>query len=94
MAKVLVLYYSSYGHVEAMAGAVAEGARAAGAAVAIKRVPELVPAEVAAKSGFKTQQAAPVASVECHGLRSSRRTSNRCDFNRPWPGSEMIASCT
>lgn len=64
MTKVLVLYYSSYGHVEAMAGAVAEGARAAGAEVAVKRVPELVPADVAAKSGFKTQQAAPVASVD------------------------------
>ena len=64
MTKVLVLYYSSYGHVEAMAGAVAEGARAAGAEVAVKRVPELVPADVAAKSGFKTQQAAPVATVD------------------------------
>ena len=64
MTKVLVLYYSSYGHVEAMAGAVAEGARAAGAEVAVKRVPELVPDDVAAKSGFKTQQAAPVACVD------------------------------
>jgi NAD(P)H dehydrogenase (quinone) len=64
MTKVLVLYYSSYGHVEAMAGAVAEGAREAGAEVAVKRVPELVPADVAAKSGFKTQQAAPVATVD------------------------------
>ena len=64
MTKVLVLYYSSYGHVETMAGAVAEGARAAGAEVAVKRVPELVPADMAAKSGFKTQQAAPVATVD------------------------------
>lgn len=64
MTKVLVLYYSSYGHVETMAGAVAEGARAAGAQVTVKRVPELVPADVAAKSGFKTQQAAPVATVD------------------------------
>lgn len=64
MTKVLVLYYSSYGHIETMAGAVAEGARAAGAEVAVKRVPELVPADVAAKSGFKTQQAAPVATVD------------------------------
>ena len=64
MTKVLVLYYSSYGHVETMAGAVAEGARAAGAQVAVKRVPELVAADVAAKSGFKTQQAAPVATVD------------------------------
>jgi NAD(P)H dehydrogenase (quinone) len=61
MAKVLVLYYSSYGHIETMAEAIAEGARSAGATVDIKRVPELVSAEVAAKSHFKTQQAAPVA---------------------------------
>ena len=64
MAKVLVLYYSSYGHIETMAQAVAEGAREAGAEVAIRRVPELVPAEVAAKSHFKTDQAAPVATVD------------------------------
>jgi multimeric flavodoxin WrbA len=50
MAKVLVLYYSAYGHIETMANAVAEGARAAGATVDIKRVPELVPEEVAKKS--------------------------------------------
>ena len=47
MPKVLVLYYSSYGHIETMAAAVAEGARAAGASVDIKRVPETVPAELA-----------------------------------------------
>jgi NAD(P)H dehydrogenase (quinone) len=64
MTKVLVLYYSSYGHIETMAGAVAEGARAAGAAVDVKRVPELVPDEIARKSGFKLDQAAPVAKVE------------------------------
>jgi NAD(P)H dehydrogenase (quinone) len=64
MTKVLVLYYSSYGHVETMAGAIAEGARSAGASVDIKRVPELVPPEVAAKSHFKTDQAAPVATVD------------------------------
>jgi NAD(P)H dehydrogenase (quinone) len=63
MAKVLVLYYSSYGHIETMAQAIAEGARGAGASVDIKRVPELVPAEVALKSHFKTEQAAPVAEV-------------------------------
>jgi NAD(P)H dehydrogenase (quinone) len=63
MAKVLVLYYSSYGHIETMAGAIAEGARSAGASVDIKRVPELVPAEVAQKSHFKLDQAAPVAEV-------------------------------
>lgn len=64
MAKVLVLYYSSYGHIEKMAEAVAEGAREAGATVDIRRVPELVPAEVAKSSHFKLDQAAPVARVD------------------------------
>ncbi len=64
MAKVLVLYYSAYGHIEAMAKAVAEGARAAGATVDIKRVPELVPAEVARASHYKLDQAAPIAKIE------------------------------
>lgn len=65
MAKVLVLYYSSYGHIEAMADAVAEGAASVGGCeVAVKRVPELVPADVAAASGIKTDQAAPIATVE------------------------------
>ncbi len=63
MAKVLVLYYSAYGHIETMANAVAEGARAAGAQVDIKRVPELVPPEVAKASYFKVDQPAPVATV-------------------------------
>jgi NAD(P)H dehydrogenase (quinone) len=63
MAKVLVLYYSAYGHIETMAHAVAEGARSAGAQVDVKRVPELVPEEVAKKSGFKLDQSAPVAQV-------------------------------
>ena len=64
MPKVLVLYYSSYGHIEAMAGAVAEGARSAGAEVAVKRVPELVPEAVAKSSHFKLEQPAPIATVE------------------------------
>jgi NAD(P)H dehydrogenase (quinone) len=64
MAKVLVLYYSAYGHIEAMANAVAEGAREAGAEVDVKRVPEIVSREVAEKSGFKLDQAAPVAAVD------------------------------
>jgi NAD(P)H dehydrogenase (quinone) len=63
MAKVLVLYYSAYGHIEAMARAVAEGAREAGADVTVKRVPELVPEEIARKSGFKLDQEAPIATV-------------------------------
>lgn len=64
MAKVLVLYYSAYGHIETMAHAVAEGARAAGAEVDIKRVPELVPPEVAQRSGYKLDQTAPIATVQ------------------------------
>lgn len=65
MSKILVLYYSSYGHVEAMAQAVAEGARGVpGAEVTIKRVPELVPDEVARKSGVKLDQAAPIAEPD------------------------------
>jgi NAD(P)H dehydrogenase (quinone) len=64
MAKVLVLYYSSYGHIETMSRAVAEGAASTGAEVTIKRVPELVPADVAKASGFKLEQAAPVATVD------------------------------
>ncbi len=63
MAKVLVLYYSSYGHVEAMAKAVAEGALAGGAQVDVKRVPETVPEHVARDSHFKLDQSAPVALV-------------------------------
>ncbi|MFC7399493.1 NAD(P)H:quinone oxidoreductase [Chelatococcus sp. GCM10030263] len=63
MAKVLVLYYSSYGHIETMAQAVAEGAREAGAEVAVKRVPETAPEEVARGAGFKLDQAAPIATV-------------------------------
>jgi NAD(P)H dehydrogenase (quinone) len=62
MPKILVLYYSAYGHVEIMAEAVAEGARqVSGAVVTIKRVPELVPDEVARKSGHKLDQKAPIA---------------------------------
>jgi NAD(P)H dehydrogenase (quinone) len=61
--KVLVLYYSSYGHIEALAEAIAEGARSAGAAVDIKRVPETVPEEVARSAHFKLDQDAPIASI-------------------------------
>lgn len=64
MSKVLVLYYSSYGHLETMAAAVAEGARAAGATVTVKRVPETVPEAVARAAYFKLDQAAPVATVD------------------------------
>jgi NAD(P)H dehydrogenase (quinone) len=65
MTKVLVLYYSSYGHLEIMANAVAEGVKVvAGTSVDVKRVPELVPAEVAKSSGFKLDQKAPIATVD------------------------------
>src|SRR6478672_7477210 len=63
MPKVLVLYYSTYGHIETMAQAVAEGARAAGATVDVKRVPETVPDTIAKNGHFKLDQAAPVAAV-------------------------------
>ena len=65
MSKILVLYYSSYGHVETMAGAVAEGARSVpGTEVTVKRVPELVPEELAKQSGMKLDQAAPIAKPD------------------------------
>jgi NAD(P)H dehydrogenase (quinone) len=64
MTKVLVLYYSAYGHIETMAHGVAEGVHAAGAHVDIKRVPELVSESVAKASHFKLDQKAPIAVVE------------------------------
>jgi len=57
------LYHSTYGHIETMAQAVAEGAREAGAEVDIKRVPETVPLEVAKAAHYKLDQAAPIATV-------------------------------
>ena len=63
MTKVLVLYYSSWGHIEQMAYAAAEGARETGAEVTVKRVPELVPDEVAAQAHYKRDQKAPIATV-------------------------------
>ncbi len=64
MPKVLVLYYSSYGHMEKMAYAAAEGAKEAGAETVVKRVPELVPEDIARKSGMKLDQPAPIATVD------------------------------
>ena len=65
MANILILYYSMYGHVETMAKAVAEGAKSVeGAQVTIKRVPELMPEDVARKAGAKLDQAAPIASTD------------------------------
>jgi NAD(P)H dehydrogenase (quinone) len=90
MTKVLVLYYSSYGHIETMAHAVAEGVRAAGAEAVVKRVPELVPEEVARASRYKLDQAAPVAKpaeiadydaiVVGTGTRYGRMTSQMANF--------------
>jgi NAD(P)H dehydrogenase (quinone) len=64
MAKVLVLYYSAYGHIEALAEAVASGVREAGGTADMRRVPELVPGDVAQRSGYKLDQASPIADVE------------------------------
>jgi NAD(P)H dehydrogenase (quinone) len=65
MARVLVLYHSTYGHIETMAGAVAEGAASVeGVTVDIKRVPETVPEALARSSGYKLDQAAPIATVD------------------------------
>lgn len=64
MTDILVLYYSSYGHIERMAGAVAQGVRGAGGRADIKRVPELVPEQVARESGYKMDQEAPLATVD------------------------------
>jgi len=90
MAKILVLYYSAYGHIETMANAVAEGARGAGAHVDIKRVPELVPEDVARKSHYKLDQAAPIARIDDlanydaiiigTGTRFGRMTSQMANF--------------
>ncbi len=64
MARILVLYYSTYGHVEKLADALADGARAAGASVDIRRVPETVPQDVAEKSHYKLDQSAPIGTPE------------------------------
>lgn len=64
MAKVLVLYYSSYGHIEKLAHEIAAGASAAGATVDVKRVPELLSQEAAKAAGYKLEQSAPVAKIE------------------------------
>jgi NAD(P)H dehydrogenase (quinone) len=91
MARILVLYHSTYGHIEAMAGALAEGARGvAGTQVDVRRVPETVPDEIARNSGYKVNQEAPLASpdeladydaiiVGC-GTRYGRMTSQMASF--------------
>lgn len=92
MPKVLVLFYSAYGHIEQMAEAVAEGAREAGAVVDLKRVPELVPLEVAKASGMKldeshTHPIAQIADLENYdaivigcGTRFGRMASQMTNF--------------
>ena len=90
MAKILVLYYSTYGHTETMAGAVAEGARTAGATAEIRRVPETVPEEIARANHFKLDQAASIATVDeiatydaiivGTGTRFGRMTSQMASF--------------
>jgi len=90
MTKILVLYYSAYGHIETMAEAVAEGARKSGAIVDIKRVPELVPEEVARSSHFKLDQKAPIADpaeladydaiIVGTGTRFGRMSSQMANF--------------
>jgi NAD(P)H dehydrogenase (quinone) len=88
MSKVLVRYHSADGHIEAMANAVAEGARQAGARVDVKRVPELVSEKIAAKAHYKLDQAAPMAKVEDlasydasgAGTRFGRRSSQMTSF--------------
>jgi NAD(P)H dehydrogenase (quinone) len=64
MSRVLVLYYSSYGHVEALAQALASGARSTGASVDVKRVPETAPPEIAKAANFKLDQPAPIARIK------------------------------
>jgi NAD(P)H dehydrogenase (quinone) len=64
VAKVLVLYYSSYGHIEKLAHEIASGASEAGATVDVKRVPELLSPEAAKAAGYKVDQSAPVATIE------------------------------
>ena len=64
MTQILVLYYSSYGHLETLANAIADGAQTAGAEVAVRRVPELVASDTALASGYKLDQTAPVATVD------------------------------
>src|SRR5260370_15707776 len=90
MTKVLVLYYSAYGHIETMANAVAAGAREAGATVDIKPVPELVPPEVATPSYYKLDQPPPLAKIEelahydaiivATGTRLGRMSSQMANF--------------
>jgi hypothetical protein len=84
VSKVLVLYYSAYGHIETMANAVAEGARQAGARVDIKRVPELVSEEIAAKAHYKLDQTAPIAISLATTRSSSAPAPGSAGYRRKW----------
>ena len=88
MTKVLVLYYSSYGHIEKMAYAIAEGAREAGATVDVKRVPETVPEEIAKASYFKLDQPAPIATPASKGTS----TAPSLKYRRPSPIGGILES--
>ncbi len=90
MAKVLVLYYSSYGHIETMAYAMAEGARDAGATVDVKRVPETVPEAVARAAHFKLEQARPSPRLANSPITTrswSARRPGSVACPRPWAAS-------
>ena len=90
MSKVLVLYYSAYGHIEKTAEAVAEGARAVpGTEDAIKRVPELVPEEIAKKSGMKLDQPAP----DCDSGRAREVTTPIPSLERPRASATCACRC-
>jgi NAD(P)H dehydrogenase (quinone) len=90
MSKVLVLYYSSYGHVEKLAHEIAAGAREAGASADVKRVPELLSTEAAKAANYKLDQTAPVARIDDlaeydaivvgTGTRSGRMSSQMASF--------------
>src|SRR5262245_62566382 len=75
MSKILVLYYSAYGHIEKMAYAAAEGVKSGKAEAVVKRVPELVPEDVARKSGYKLDQPAPIATID-EDRKSTRLNSS------------------
>ena len=85
MAKVLVLYYSSFGHIETMAQAIAEGARSAGATVDVKRVPETLPADVAKASHFKLEQLYPVRALPAAASALLASAPGHCEFSLQLP---------
>ena len=99
MRKILVVYYSSYGHIEAMAYAQAEGAaKVPGTEVVVKRVAELAPPDVCKNAGFKLEQAAPLATVTAMVARRKRnppRSKRSCPSpRRPWKARSTRCSPT